>query len=663
MELDLSGLQVYGECQASLFQQVTETIRSGTFEVIFVEGEGGSGKTTLFQACCEYLDTKNHEFPIVYARDKWEEHFYCHSTHAASFWRILNCLRQVLVKLESIEPPLESEGSERSFQTQLRAEFAAELNILSTIVPLKVKSQPNDDLAPLALSTDRTGGLDRVRLAVRDLLRFITLHAKVVWFLDDLQWVDESSLQLIQTILFDKELSNFVLVGTHRPLYSDSGSLSECPIDQVPHLIDRLKTAIRVADPSSECARATLLRVRNLEMLDVTHLLCDLFQRPRDEIDAMQPLAAAVHKKTNGNAFFVIQFVQLLVTLSLIKFSFVEYRWVWDLQAIYAETDVSENVVQIVTAKLRAMTAELRHVLSTAAFLGMNQIQFDLLQYILASSKIVTENDDLQNITAGLSNENNEATGTVVRFNADMLERLLQQGVAEGILEKLDHSDREYKFAHDRIKESALLLLPPDKVTQRRLHLHVSKRLRKRLLKMTKSPKDSIDTRSMERKDTLLLLTVSHINAGSEQIQKPADRLVAASLNLEAGRLAAENASYYIARDFLSAGLKFLDISKGWNEYYDIKLELTTALARAHFCCGDFEKSRIYGERVVKNARSLEDKLLAYRSLVYYYIHNARLSVALDVVLNVLSKVGLEIPTRFQGKHLALCATFRNAYN
>ncbi len=75
----------------------------------------------------------------------------------------------------------------------------------------------------------------------------------------------------------------------------------------------------------------------DLEQLIAAALRCN----PPD----VAPLARLVHEKTEGNPFFVIQFLQALATEDLLTFDYEAARWCWDLDRIHAR-GYTENVVR-----------------------------------------------------------------------------------------------------------------------------------------------------------------------------------------------------------------------------------------------------------------------------------------------------------------------------
>ena len=59
--------------------------------------------------------------------------------------------------------------------------------------------------------------VSRLQYAIRRLLKIICTHLKgVVLFVDDLQWSDTATLDLLQSISLDSEIPSLLLVGAYR---------------------------------------------------------------------------------------------------------------------------------------------------------------------------------------------------------------------------------------------------------------------------------------------------------------------------------------------------------------------------------------------------------------------------------------------------------------
>ena len=147
----------------------------------------------------------------------------------------------------------------------------------------------------------------------------------------------------------------------------------------------------------------------------------------------------------------------------------------------------------------------------------------------------------------------------------------------------------------------------------------------------------------------LLFLSVRHLNFGSENMTDAAERVQLASMNLQAARVVLEKSAFRWALSFLEKGLSLLDGKNKWKDNYDLMLEISTKLAHARFCCGSSadDLKKFIKVNVLKHARTMDDKLGVYRTLILSYIAQGDFATAGDSCKAVLKKLGIRIPRKF----------------
>src|SRR5262249_51077764 len=110
-------------------------------------------------------------------------------------------------------------------------------------------------------------------------------------FLDDLQWLDAGTLDLLEDLLARSDLRNLLLLGAYR----DNEVAAAHPLMR---RLEALRGAGAVHD----------IKLGPLTGDDMSRLLADSLRCPAQHV---APLAALVRTKTDGNPFFVIQFLRL----------------------------------------------------------------------------------------------------------------------------------------------------------------------------------------------------------------------------------------------------------------------------------------------------------------------------------------------------------------
>jgi predicted ATPase len=167
----------------------------------------------------------------------------------------------------------------------------------------------------------------------------------LVLFLDDLQWADLASLNLIQLLLSDRTLKGLLLIGAYRENEVGTG-----------HSLRLMLDTLRLTGNS-----ISHLVLQPLQLEHVTQLLAETLRT-----DAVQPLAELVYRKTQGNPFFLIQLLKSLYQDGLLWFDFPSGCWCWSLDRLSAIT-ITENVVDLMVNQIQRLAPETQEVLKLAA--------------------------------------------------------------------------------------------------------------------------------------------------------------------------------------------------------------------------------------------------------------------------------------------------------
>ena len=251
--------------------------------------------------------------------------------------------------------------------------------------------------------------------------RCATPEHPLAMFIDDMQWADTASLQLIANLLTDGDTRHLLIIGAYRD-----------------NEVDPAHPTVRAL----EAARQGGARIRDLVLEplpedDLGRLVADTVHASPAEA---APLARLVRDKTGGNPFFAIQFLTALHHKRLIWFDREAYRWRWDAARIRAE-GYTDNIAELVRGRLYALPSETQAALQRAACIG----------------------GTIDDATLAMAGE---------RELAPALRPAIEQHL---LFETVQADRRIYRFPHDRVHEAAYALLPePERA---RVHLEIGRRM------------------------------------------------------------------------------------------------------------------------------------------------------------------------------------------
>lgn len=268
-----------------------------------------------------------------------------------------------------------------------------------------------------------------------------------ILFVDDLQWGDVASIELLGLLVDDPSIDNILIVGAYRP--------SEVPDDH--------PLAILLAERPQ--LKENQITLRGLQVTGIAAWLADSLAMPREKV---WPLAELTCEKTEGNPFFVAQLISFLQQQHLIGFDYDVGEWRWDLRRIHAH-GLTDNILELMTRKLTVFPVTTCDVLRVGACLGG----------VFDSGKV--------GIVLGLSAQQvREASDPALRHGLLITEGTPQTAVL--------------RFVHDRVQQAAFRLTPADAIEQ--LHLNIATTLLSALPSdcMTNVPLEIVDNFNSARR-------------------------------------------------------------------------------------------------------------------------------------------------------------------
>ncbi len=460
--------------------------------------------------------------------------------------------------------------------------------LMTEMVPeLELVIGPQPHLAEVEASESE----QRFRLTLFNFIRVFS-HADhpLVLVLDDLQWADSSTLKLADLLVNQVEGDRLLVVGAYR----DNEVTPDHPL------------MLALQEMQDTDVYVTNIALDALSVPDICRLLSDTLMATTGEVE---PLARVVHQKTEGNPFFVEEFLKDQHQRGHITYDATVGRWVWDITRL-SEQQITDNVAGLMTRKLESLPADSLELVRLAACAG-NRFSVAMLSMITDHSPAVVASILEAPTEAGL------ITPTRDSYQLTELARATDTG----------RITVEFAFTHDRIQEAAYRLLDPG--TRQMTHLEIGRQLLYNL--------DPV-----ERKDRLFAI-VTHLNMAVALIDNPDELRELCRLNLEAGYRARQAASYPIAYNHFQKSVMLLG-EDGWRQDYGLALSAYSAAAEAAAYVGDDRGLKALVDTGLENAHDLLGRVAFHETWISHLITRGELPKAIDLALPLLAELGHKYP-------------------
>ncbi|GAA4344380.1 AAA family ATPase [Variovorax defluvii] len=548
--------------------------------MLLVDGFPGVGKTALVLALCRPLVRPGGYF----VAGKFDQ-----VVRGVPFGALIQAFRELVRQMLT-----ESEARLLQWRESLQQALAPNAGVLAQVIPeigfILGEPAPPVPLAP----TEAQNRFQRV------LRHFIAAVARpshpLVIFLDDLQWADAATLDLLAPLLDSPDIRGLLLVGACR--------------DNEPDAPRRLAPVLDALEAAGVPVQR--LTLGPLRLPELSALVADMLGAGPGEA---LPLARLALEKTGGNPLFVHQFLRSLEREGHFRFDMDAQHWVYRIEAI-AQAPPAEDVVALMTRNIRRLPSRSQYALTLAACIG-NRFDVQTLSLICEQPRAATEDD-------------------------------LAQAMAEGLIvpvppaARQDEANRReaapaWAFLHDRVQQAAYALIPPARKPM--LHLRIGRLLR---AQAGEAPAQQA-----------LFDIVHHLDRGRGLIDDPGERHALAQLNLRAGREAKSSTAYEAARAFFGAGLELLDETQ-WAADHALCFALQLEAVESEYLCGRFESAQPQYRQLLQRAASAVERAQVHQLQSVQHEHMARYAQALASTRDGLAPFGVQLPDTPAGTAQAL---------
>lgn len=553
----------------ALLEAFTRVCETGVSEMLMVSGYSGVGKSRLIHEVHQPITAKNGYF-ISGKYDQYQR--------SVPYYAIIQAMKELVHQILT-----ENEKNIKEWRNKLNEALGVNAQVILDVIPeLEAIIGPQPKATVLGLTETQ----NRFNLIFQNFIHMLASKDKpLVLFLDDLQWIDNASLNLLTALLINLDNRYLLMIGSYR----------ENEVEATHPLLMMLK---KLEDAG---VKLTNIILQPLQLEHINQLLTDALHRNEEDL---KELAYICFEKTHGNPFFLIQFLNSLYKEQLIKMDVQKGGWSWNVHKIKMH-DYTDNVVEFMTRKVRGLSKATQQVLQLAACLG-NRFSLSMLAIISEQSRKATADALLEAIEEGLVMPVDDS----------------YQAISESFDQQVN-----YLFLHDRVQQAAYSLIEEKK--RNALHLKIG-----RLLLQKITP---------EEQPERLTEIVSHLNQGLSLVTNPEEIMEIINLNLITGRKANQAIAYKPALHHFKTAIALLP-SGHWETHYALSLSLYTEAFETSYLVGELAEMDSFSEILFKHAKSILDKIKIYEIKLNYLSGQNRFNDAVDLAIEALSLFNIKLP-------------------
>lgn len=575
-QLEISN-KLYGrkeelETLSKLFNDVAD----GASSMILIEGLPGIGKSSLVQEFGKIVSMRKGVF-ISGKFDPQEQNL-----PLRGFQEALHGLTHRLLSLP--------EDQLQGWKQRILEKLPTNAGILTEFLPEMEKIIGDQ---PPVIHLNPMEAHNRLLIVFSEFISlFASADSPLVVFLDDLQWCDSTSLELLKNMAGNNHYSFILFAVAYRPNDLHPGSLLMTSLDEMKKMSHAVQT----------------LSLQPLEITAIDEMLADTFRRLPD-VDTLT-LANLMYRKTGGNPLFIKNLLESLFAQGYFELAPDQTKWVWELRRIN-EVDISDNVIDLLSQGLDDLPSSAYELLKYASCVGF---QFDLEQVSMLCNQSVMD----------IGNAIWPAVEKEIIYPLDQNYKLIRSGESDP---SLTNVNIRFSFQHNRIQQLIYSRIPEQ--DRQSIHLKIGWEKARILDRLGETD--------------VLFSVVNHTNKGRSLLTDPADRKVLRDLNLKAGERAMKSTAFSLASDYFQIAESLLprEESEG-----DVTAWFQTLyrLGEALFLSGDLQKSEEICERMqALNVEALDRaKIHNLRARVFEF--QGRIPDAIEAIREGLSVLDIVLP-------------------
>ncbi|MEH2348554.1 MAG: AAA family ATPase [Nostoc sp.] len=573
--------KLYGrESEVQTLLEAFGYIANGGSQLMLVAGFSGIGKTAVVNEV--------HK-PIV----RWNGYFikgkYDQFNRNIPLSAFVQAFRDLMGQLLN-----ESDSQLKQWQSRILAAVGENGQVLIEVIP-----ELEQIIGKQPAIAELSGGAaqNRFNLLFQKFIQvFTTREHPLVMFVDDLQWADSASLNLLKLLMGQSDSGYLFIIGAYR--------------DNEVFVAHPLMLTINEIEKASSCV--STLTLAPLSQADVNHLIADSLSCTTEQA---LPLTELVYQKAKGNPFFTTQFLKALYEDGLITFDWEVGFWQYDVSQVRSLT-LTDDVVEFMALQLQKLPDITQDVLKLAACIGN---QFDLATLAIVSEKSQTQT--ASDLWKALQEGFIIPTSEVYKF----YQTEASAATIQTSTQKVDTC--VYKFLHDRVQQAAYSFIAEEQ--KQATHLKIGQLL------LSNIPESNREERIFE--------IVSQLNVAVELIAQPAERQALAQFNLMASRKAKAATAYAAACKYAQVGIGLLS-QNSWQHQYELTLALHQVATEAAYLSGDLEQMVAFANLILNHAKTPLDQISVYEVKIEAFTAQGEFTQAIAAALTILKQLGVELP-------------------
>ncbi|WP_299485256.1 ATP-binding sensor histidine kinase [Acaryochloris sp. IP29b_bin.137] len=576
--------KVYGrDKEQNILNEGLENIFKGRKQVILISGKAGVGKTSLVKN----LNKINMDRCRINISGKFEQN---HKN--TPYYGFIQGLTTAIKKILKSD-----ENNIQYWQERFTNSLGKNISLLTNVIPeLNSILQLEQIEHKQVLLESQTVFIQTLESLVQV---FSSKEHPIVFFLDDVQWADFASLELLTSLIMSKQSKYILFILAYR----------DAEIKKI-HPFNKMLSDLRQAGLINNTIQLQPLCLSSAKELIADTLSCD--------IDEIEFLAKLIFKKSEGNPFFLIQ---LLITLYQDKYIYFDYnlgKWTWDVENILKSSITDFSILELLSRNIKRLPQKTQDLIKLSSCIGS---QFDLFTLAGISYKNDVELYKilLPAVDAGLIVSTQDLYDNSQLFDDEN--------------ESVDNI--RFRFVHDYFQQVIYASIP--KATKSSLHISIGELL--------------IKNRNNLVLDKEIFDAVKHFNKGIDQVRDYIKKNEIAELNYLAGNKSKQAAAYESACQYYIQASQLSEKKYVLKHYSQSSIQLHLSLLECLYICSEVKHAEKLAIDLLENSNSFATKVAVYElQIAFYFTQNEPLK-SINIAIEALSFLNVNLsekPYKFE---------------